>query len=328
MKGIDISSNQTNIDFSKVKASGVEIVYIKSTEGLTYDNPAMRLQYNNAKSANLKVGFYHYLRANNAVQEAEHMLRTTQGLPVDCKYIIDVEEVLGQTKLQINSNVRRFADYLISKGLEVGIYTGDNFYSTVLDCTVKNIPLWVAHYGVNKPDASNYVGFQSTDIGRVNGINGYCDIDDFSSGILLNNIASIVENLQFKINMFANIQGSGVTSTTGINTCKIGTIGQSKRLEAFSMTIDGIDFNISTHEQTIGDTAIVGEGAVVGKIGMGKRIEGITINVLSIPTGYKLQYRANIQNLGLTTWMDSGTYCGTKDKALRVEEIEVQIIKL
>ena len=204
MKGIDISSVQSNIDFNKVKVSGIEIVYIKSTEGLTYDNPSMRSQYNNAKCAGLKVGFYHYLRANDAVQEAEHMLRATQNLQVDCKYIIDVEEVLGQTNAQINSNVRRFADYLISKGLEVGIYTGDCFYATVLDCTVKNIPLWVAHYGVNKPDATNYVGFQFTDSGRVDGINDYCDIDEFSDGILNNNIVTMgnivrsVENMCIK----------------------------------------------------------------------------------------------------------------------------------
>ncbi len=184
MKGIDIASMQGVVDFAKVKASGVEIVYIKSTEGLTYDNPFMRSQYNGAKSAGLKVSFYHYLRANDAVSEAEHMLKATQGLQVDCKYIIDVEEVYGQTNAQINSNVRRFADHLISKGLEVGIYTGDNFYATVLDSTVKNMPLWVAHYGINKPDASSYVGFQSTDKGKVNGVNGLVDIDDFSTGIL------------------------------------------------------------------------------------------------------------------------------------------------
>lgn len=203
MKGIDIASMQGNIDFAKVKATGIEIVYIKATEGLTYNNPFMKSQYNSAKSAGLKVGFYHYLRANDAVAEAEHMLKVTQGLQVECKYIIDAEEVCGQTKAKINSNVRRFADHLISKGLGVGIYTGDSFYSDTLDTSVKDLSLWVAHYGVSKPNASSYVGFQSTDKGRVNGVNGCCDIDDFSTGILnkgitINNIVGSVNNMSIK----------------------------------------------------------------------------------------------------------------------------------
>ena len=157
--------------------------------------------------------------------------------------------------------------------------------------------------------------------------NNWAQWNTFKARLIANTVVT-APVINFNIRMAANIQGNGLTSTSGINSCKIGTEGQSKRLEMFSMTIDGIDFNISTHEQTIGDTATVGEGAVVGKIGMGKRIEGITINVLSIPTGYKLQYRANIQNLGLTSWMNSGIYCGTKGKGLRVESIEVQIVKL
>ena len=150
---------------------------------------------------------------------------------------------------------------------------------------------------------------------------------DFKARLISNIVTAPLIN--FKISMFANIQGNGLTSTTGINTCKIGTEGQSKRLEALSINIDnGVDFTISTHEQTIGDTIKVGEGAVVGKIGMGKRIEGFTIDVTKIPLGYELQYRANIQTLGKTAWCKSGTFCGTKDKGLRVESVELQIVRL
>jgi len=132
---------------------------------------------------------------------------------------------------------------------------------------------------------------------------------------------------QFNINMVANIEDVGITKVSGINSCKIGTIGKAKRLEMFSMTIDKVDFTYSIHEENVGDEAFFPQGSTLGTVGVAKRIEGITINISNITVGYKLQYRANIQNLGLTSWMDSGAYCGTKDKALRVEEIEVQIIK-
>jgi len=183
MKGIDVASYQNDIDFNKVKSNGIEIVYIKATEGLTYNSPLMNPQYNGAKAAGLKIGFYHYLRSNDPILEAKHFLSSVEGLSVNCKYVIDVEEALGQTRTQISSNVRRFADFLLSKGKEVCIYTGDYFYSNNLDSSVKNIPLWVAHYGVAKPNAINYIGFQYSSSGNVAGINGLVDLDEFSSEI-------------------------------------------------------------------------------------------------------------------------------------------------
>ena len=63
MKSIDIASYQQNVDFVKVKNSGIEIVYIKAMEGITYNNPLLEPQYRGAIAVGLKIGFYHYLRA-------------------------------------------------------------------------------------------------------------------------------------------------------------------------------------------------------------------------------------------------------------------------
>ena len=58
-QGIDVSSWQGNIDFSAVKNSGIEFVYIKSSEGTRYIDPYFEQNYQNAKANGLKVGFYH-----------------------------------------------------------------------------------------------------------------------------------------------------------------------------------------------------------------------------------------------------------------------------
>ena len=50
MKGIDIASYQQNVDFVKVKKSGIEIAYIKATEGITYNNPLLEQQYRDIRS--------------------------------------------------------------------------------------------------------------------------------------------------------------------------------------------------------------------------------------------------------------------------------------
>jgi len=212
MRGIDIASYQGNVDFDKVKNSGIEIVYIKATEGITYVNSLLKEQYCGAMAVGLKVGFYHYLKANDPILEAKHFLSVIDGLSVHCKYAIDVEEVLGQTKTKISSNVRLFADYLISMGKQVCVYTGDNFYKVNLDSSVKNISLWVAHYGVAKPDEINYVGFQYSSTGKVDGVSGLVDLDEFSSAIFISTsspenivvnvvVNVVVKNFQHAVNL-------------------------------------------------------------------------------------------------------------------------------
>ncbi|MDP4145273.1 MAG: GH25 family lysozyme [Bacillota bacterium] len=191
MRGIDIFSGQGKVDFAKVKADGIEVVYIKATEGVTYTDPTVKSYYMNAKAAGLKVGFYHFLRANNPIAEAQHFLDVTNGMQVDCKYAIDVEVTLNQSEAKISANVRQFADYLISKGKEVCLYTYLSFYRDNLNDSVKDLPLWIAEYGVNSPRiAVPYVGFQYSDTGSVSGISGNVDLDLFSYGIFIGNNSS------------------------------------------------------------------------------------------------------------------------------------------
>ena len=193
MKGIDISSYQgVIIDFKKVKDSGVEVVYIKATEGVTFDSPGFGLQYAQARATGLKIGFYHYMRANDPIAEAKHFIKATEGMSVDCKYAIDIEQMEGQTVAKVSENVRKFADYMISQDKEVCIYTGDSFYANNLNSIVKNIPIWIAHYGVIRPNIDNYVGFQYSSKGSIDGILGNVDLNIFKDGIFIKDITNNV----------------------------------------------------------------------------------------------------------------------------------------
>lgn len=186
MNGIDISSNQGDINFNAVKDSGIEICYIKATEGISYTNPFFTKYYSNAKAAGLKIGFYHYLRSNNPVSEAKYFLSVVNGLDAACKFAIDVEETYHQSSNIISSNIRQFADHLISQGKEVVIYTYTNFYKNYVNDTVADLPLWIADYTQGSPNISNsYIGWQYTSSGSVNGINGHVDLNDFSTDIFI-----------------------------------------------------------------------------------------------------------------------------------------------
>jgi GH25 family lysozyme M1 (1,4-beta-N-acetylmuramidase) len=180
--GIDVSSYQGTIDFAKVKDNGISIVYIKATQGTEYINPWLKAQYQGAKLNGLKIGFYHFLTNKSPTLQAQHFLNTINGLVSDCKYIIDVE---GRWTIEEASKVTRgFADYLISKNKEVGIYTGDYFYRDNLNSTVKNLSVWVAHYG-GVVMAPKYAGHQYTDKGLVRGITGNVDMNRFNDDIFL-----------------------------------------------------------------------------------------------------------------------------------------------
>lgn len=64
-QGVDVSDWQGYIDYSQVRASGIEVVYIKASQGSNIKDPYFDINYENAKANGLKVGFYHFLTATN-----------------------------------------------------------------------------------------------------------------------------------------------------------------------------------------------------------------------------------------------------------------------
>ena len=63
--GIDVSGYQGNIDFGKVKKDGIQVVYIRSSEGTNYIDSKFEQNYKRARDAGLKIGFYHYVTARS-----------------------------------------------------------------------------------------------------------------------------------------------------------------------------------------------------------------------------------------------------------------------
>lgn len=64
-RGIDVSNWQGYIDYRQVAESGIEVVYIKSSQGSNIKDAYFDINYENAKANGLKVGFYHFLTATN-----------------------------------------------------------------------------------------------------------------------------------------------------------------------------------------------------------------------------------------------------------------------
>ena len=112
-QGIDVSDWQGYIDYSRVKSSGIEIVYIKSSQGSNIKDPYFDINYENAKANGLRVGFYHFLTATNATeaeQQARFFASVISGKTPDCKLAMDYEVFGGVSVGEINNIAQIFLE--------------------------------------------------------------------------------------------------------------------------------------------------------------------------------------------------------------------------
>lgn len=216
--GIDVSGWQGNIDYSEVASSGIEIVYMKASEGTSFVDPYFNQNYTNAKANGLKVGFYHYLTARSnseAVAQANFFVSTISGMTPDCRLAMDFESFGNLSAEEINEIGLTFMQTVESlSGKEMVIYSDTSNASNIFGGGLTNYPLWVAQYEVEEPTPNgnwnSWVGWQYTDAGEISGIDGYVDRDRFTDGILLN------ENSEVPLPDNTNKPSAGGTTTITI----------------------------------------------------------------------------------------------------------------
>ena len=198
-QGIDVSGWQGNINYAEVKNSGIEIVYMKSSEGRSFVDPYFNQNYTNAKANGLKVGFYHYLIARSneeAIEEARFFVSVISGKEPDCKLAMDFESFGNLSVEEINQIGITFMTAVQNlSGKEVIIYSNTNDARNVFSGELTNYPLWVAQYEVREPTPngkwSTWAGWQYTSTGEVAGISGHVDRNKFTEQVLLNTSGTI-----------------------------------------------------------------------------------------------------------------------------------------
>ena len=198
-EGIDVSSWQGEIDFSQVKASGIEVVYIKSSEGFRSVDSYFEQNYANAKNAGLKVGFYHYVTARSvedAVKQAKFFVSTISGKNPDCKLAMDFESFGSLGREEINQIALTFMQTVKNvSGKDVIIYSDEYNANSTFESNLAIYPLWVAQYEVSEPTVrehwGHWAGWQYTDRGEVPGISSYVDRDKFTNEVFLDDTSEV-----------------------------------------------------------------------------------------------------------------------------------------
>ncbi len=195
-EGIDVSNWQGYINYTAVKEDGIDIVYIKSSQGNDYKDPYFELNYENAKANGLLVGVYHFVTARSiteAQREAEFFASVISGKQIDCKLAMDFEEFGSLTRPEINEISKAFLERLEEiTGKETIVYS-DLFNSRNTFELSDEYPLWIAYYGDYaeleeiRSNWKTWQGWQNTDVGRVDGIRGHVDRDRFTEEVILGN---------------------------------------------------------------------------------------------------------------------------------------------
>lgn len=182
MQGIDVSKWQgRNIDFQKVKASGISFVIIRAGYRLSIDE-CWELNYKKAKEAGLHVGAYWYMYALNgdqALKEAEAFLTALKGKQLDMPVYYDCEDKSVPVSMWCE-NASAFCHKVEQAGYFTGMYTSESFLKYFTDDFKKKFTLWIASWGKGLSTATYpTMGIQQTSSkGSVLGISGNVDMDN------------------------------------------------------------------------------------------------------------------------------------------------------
>ena len=191
--GIDVSKWQGDIDFSKVKNAGASFVMIRvgsqsGTGGEYVLDPTFKQNIENALKNDLKVGVYFYSYANSkkeAQKQANWVIKQIKDYEISLPVVFDFEsfDAFNQMELSIfglNEVANSFIETINDAGYEGVLYGSKNYLNAIWK--YHTAPVWLAHY----TDQTNYDGeyfmWQMCDDGKIDGIDGYVDIDILYKG--------------------------------------------------------------------------------------------------------------------------------------------------
>lgn len=295
-EGIDVSNWQGYINYEEVKNAGIEIVYIKASQGTNIKDAYFDINYENAKQNGVKVGFYHFLTATNeeeAQAEARFFSRVISGKTADCKLVMDYEVFSGVGKEQINNIARVFLETVEEiTNKEVIIYSDLSNAQNTFDRNLsQDYELWLAYYGNNneliniQTNWEKYIGIQYTDRGIVPGISGRVDRNLFTEDIFLEDVSIIPDtnnNQTFNTNtIYYTVQRGNTLSQIAISYgTTVQEIANINGIQNPNLIYPGEKLRILTNSTTSGNEER-GTGDIIYTVSRGNTLSQIakTYNV-------------------------------------------------
>lgn len=193
-KGIDVSKFQGNINWSGVKADGVEYAFIRmgyrgyGSAGKLVTDENFEKNIKGATANGIQVGVYFFSQAVNeeeAIEEANYVLEAIKDYDVTYPVVIDIEEVTDKdartadmTKEQWTKNCIAFCETVKAAGYEPMIYGNLKTFFIMLDMEQLTMyDKWFAQYDTSVYFPYEFKIWQYSESGTVNGISTDVDLN-------------------------------------------------------------------------------------------------------------------------------------------------------
>lgn len=192
MHGIDVSFWQGEIEWQKVKESGVEFVMVRlgsrgSEQGVLSTDDNVYQNLNGAREAGLLVGGYFFSQAisvEEAVEEAHYVLDILNGFPLDMPVVFDWEFMGDQARTYhvgaelLTACTKTFCDVIEGAGYEAMVYF--NPMQAKLKVNLEELVdyhFWLAMYDTPMDYPYQVDMWQYSCTGSVPGIQGDVDLN-------------------------------------------------------------------------------------------------------------------------------------------------------
>ncbi len=181
--GIDVSEHQGNINWPRVFKSGIKFAMIRSSYGDSNEDKMFKVNIKNAQENGILVGCYHYCYATDvksAKLEANYFLNTIKDCKIEYPIALDIEDPTQKklSKKLITEIAKTFLTTIALSNYYVMIYSSRSWFSHVLDDDkLMKFDHWIAQWGPDNTYKGSTGIWQYSSEGKVDGINGYVDLD-------------------------------------------------------------------------------------------------------------------------------------------------------
>lgn len=186
--GIDVSRYQGDIDFKKVKKAGASFVMIRvgyqvGTNGKYKLDPYFKNNIKKALKNDLKVGVYFYSYADSkkeAKKQAKWVIKQIKDYDITLPVVFDFESFNAFNEMELSIfGLNEIADSFIKtvndNGYDGMLYGSKNYLNTIWKYHTEEV--WLAHYTDKTDYDGDYKMWQLCDDGKIDGIDGYVDIN-------------------------------------------------------------------------------------------------------------------------------------------------------
>ena len=295
--GVDVSAWQSNINWEKAKAAGVDFAIIRigfrgyGAAGNMQPDEDFITNIEGAKAAGIMVGVYFFSQALNTLEaraEANYTLKLLGDYDLDLPIFMDYEYSPSSSgrftsgtisKIQGTMCAEAFCETIEAAGYEAGIYANLNFLNKTIDgeSLGEEYPIWVAQYYSTCNYAHDYDYWQYSSSGSVGGISGRCDVNYWYL-----DRASDVTSSSSLANADITLSSSSTSYYSGIKFEPSVTV----RLNGVYLT-EGVDYTVSYIKNSRAGTGYVmvkGKGAYTDY-----KLESFTISPSSDLSGITIK---------------------------------------